>query len=46
MDIQIGLGCKDQALCDQIGFIIGYFILAVLIGFVAYVIYKVIDNKK
>lgn len=46
MDVQIGMGCNDQALCDKLAMIFGYVFLALLVAFLGYVIYKVINNKK
>lgn len=46
MDIQIGIGCKDQVLCDQIAHALGYAFLGLFIWFVVYVITKAIKDKK
>ncbi len=46
MDIQIGMGCKDQVLCDQIGLVFGYSFLALCIGFLVYLVISVIKSKK
>jgi hypothetical protein len=46
MDIQIGMGCTNQELCDQIGAVLGYSFLGLFIWFVVYVIVKAVKSKK
>lgn len=46
MDIQIGMGCVNQELCDQIGAVLGYAFLGLFIWFVVYLIVKSTKNKK
>ena len=46
MDIQIGMGCANQALCDQISVVIGYLFLGLITWFVIYIIVKAVQNRK
>ena len=46
MNIQIGIGCEDQALCDQVGIILGFSFLGLLVWFVIYLVVSAIKNKK
>lgn len=46
MDVQIGMACKNQALCDQIAAIIGYSFLGLFSWFVIYLVVKAIQNRK
>ncbi len=46
MNIQRGMGCTNQELCDQIGAVLDYSFLGLFIWFVVYVIVEVAKSKK
>jgi uncharacterized membrane protein len=46
MNVQVGITCENQALCDQVGAVFGYLFLGLLVCFVVYIIIQAIKNSR
>ena len=45
MNIQIGMNCKYDAICESINYAFGFLFVGLIVGFICYLIYQSMKDK-